>query len=75
MGLLIGVFLLIEMARQIIMITGYFVLSLLAGMFGYSIDFICSYCSEGCCVVVIFIIFPVIPIGVGIYRAMREMFC
>ena len=52
----------------------YLIVTLFAGMFGYSIDFLCTLCDEDntLAAVALILFFP-IPMGIGIYRAFNEI--
>ncbi len=69
-GIVLGIILAVILAQKILLIAFYFVASILAGIFGYSIDILCSVC-DNCFVLMIFILLPVIPLSMGVLTALR----
>jgi hypothetical protein len=74
-GLLFGFFFGCILIRNIILIIFYLAGSILAGIFAFTPDLLCDLCHEDCCIFILFLLFPIIPIFIGIFKALREIFC
>lgn len=62
-------------AQTLLMIVFFLLAAIIAGLLGYSIEFLCDLCEKDKCLLAVIctILFP-IAMCVGLYRAFTEMF-